>query len=69
MKKVPANKQEQYNEWKKFIKYNILQEVESMNSKEEAQKEKRFCTEIQLKDTIKYSLLLRIRRSKKQQMR
>jgi carboxyl-terminal processing protease len=41
MKKVPANKQEQYNEWKKFIKYNILQEVESMNSKEEAQKEKK----------------------------
>ncbi|SDQ43178.1 carboxyl-terminal processing protease [Chryseobacterium soldanellicola] len=58
LKKVPANKQEQYNEWKKFIKYNILQEIESMNSKEEAQKEKKDSVQkYNLKDTIKYQPL------------
>ncbi|MEY8759008.1 carboxy terminal-processing peptidase [Chryseobacterium tongliaoense] len=57
LKKVPANKQEQYNEWKKFIKYNILQEIESMNSKEEAQKEKKDSVQkYKLKDTIKYRI-------------
>jgi len=55
LKKAPANKQEQYNEWKKFVKYNILQEIESMNSKEEAQKEKKDSVQrYKLKDTIKY---------------
>jgi len=58
LKKVPSNKQEQYNEWRKFIKYNILQEVESMNSKEEAQKEKKDSVQkYNLKDTIKYQPL------------
>ncbi|MDQ0592260.1 succinylglutamate desuccinylase [Chryseobacterium ginsenosidimutans] len=58
LKKVPANKQEQYTEWKKFIKYNILQEIESMNSKEEAQKEKKDSVQkYNLKDTIKYQPL------------
>ena len=58
LKKVPANKQEQYNEWKKFIKYNILQEIESMNSKEEAQKEKKDSVQKhKLKDTIKLEIL------------
>jgi len=41
LKKAPANKQELYNEWKKFIKYSILQEIESMNSKDEAEEKKK----------------------------
>lgn len=58
LKKTPANKQEQYNEWKKFIKYNILQEIESMNSKEETQKEKKDSVQkFKLKDTIKLEIL------------
>lgn len=57
-KAAPANKQEQYNEWRKYIKYNILQEVESMNSKEEAQKEKKDSVQkYKLKDTIKLQIL------------
>jgi carboxyl-terminal processing protease len=66
LKKVPANKQEQYNEWKKFIKYNILQEVESMNSKEEAQKEKKDSVQkYKLKDTIKLKVLTQDEKIKK----
>jgi carboxyl-terminal processing protease len=58
LKKVPADQKEQYNEWKKFIKYNILQEIESMNSKEEAQKEKKDSVQkFKLKDTIKLEIL------------
>lgn len=58
LKNVPKDKQEQYNEWKKFIKYNILQEIESMNSKEEAQKEKKDSVQkFKLKDTIKLEML------------
>ncbi|KQT22270.1 carboxyl-terminal protease [Chryseobacterium sp. Leaf404] len=57
-KVVPANKQEQYNEWRKYIKYNILQEVESMNSKYDAQKEKKDSVQkYNLKDTIKLEIL------------
>lgn len=57
-KKFPANKQEQYNEWKKYIKYNILQEIESMNSKEQAQKEKKDSVVAhKLQDTIKLKVL------------
>ncbi|WP_209916952.1 carboxy terminal-processing peptidase [Chryseobacterium jejuense] len=66
LKKVPANKQEQYNEWKKFIKYNILQEVESMNSKEEAQKEKKDSVQkYKLNDTIKLKVLTQDEKIKK----
>jgi carboxyl-terminal processing protease len=51
----PANAKEQYNEWKKYIKYNILQEIETLNSKEEAQKKKKdSVVNNKLKDTIKY---------------
>lgn len=58
LKNAPANKQEQYNEWKKFIKYNILQEIESMNSKEAAQKEKKDSVQkYKLQDTIKLVVL------------
>lgn len=53
LKKSPANKQELYNEWKKYIKYNILQEIETMTSKEEAQQEKKDSVIAhKLKDTI-----------------
>jgi C-terminal peptidase (prc) len=66
LKKAPTTKQEQYNEWKKFIKYNILQEVESMNSKEEAQKEKKDSVQkYKLKDTIKYEPLTQEQKIKK----
>lgn len=58
LKKAPASKQDQYNEWKKFIKYNILQEIESLNSKELAQKEKKDSVQkYKLQDTIKLQLL------------
>lgn len=54
----PANAKEQYNEWKKYIKYNILQEIEMLNSKEEAQKKKKDSVVAnKLKDTIKYEPL------------
>ncbi|KPH11780.1 carboxy terminal-processing peptidase [Chryseobacterium sp. ERMR1:04] len=58
LKKAPASKQDQYNEWKKFIKYNILQEIESLNSKELAQKEKKDSVQkYKLQDTIKLQIL------------
>ncbi|MGH1517262.1 carboxy terminal-processing peptidase [Chryseobacterium sp. JK1] len=41
LKKAPTSRQELYNEWKKFIKYSILQEVESINSKEETAEKKK----------------------------
>lgn len=54
LKKVPANKQEQYNEWKKYIKYNILQEMESLNAKQESQQKKKdSIIKFKMKDTIK----------------
>lgn len=40
-KNYPANKQELYNEWKKYIKFNILQEMETLTAKEEAQQKKK----------------------------
>ncbi|WP_026315432.1 carboxy terminal-processing peptidase [Riemerella columbina] len=39
LKDYPADKKELYNEWKKYIKYNILQEIETMKSREERRKE------------------------------
>ncbi|MEC5394049.1 carboxy terminal-processing peptidase [Bergeyella sp. RCAD1439] len=57
-KKFPVNKEEQYNEWKKFIKYNILQEIETLNAKEESQKKKKDSViKNNLKDTIKVEIL------------
>ncbi|WP_276964992.1 carboxy terminal-processing peptidase [Chryseobacterium sp.] len=38
LKNAPANKQQQYNEWRKYVKYNILQEIESLNRKSEEKK-------------------------------
>ena len=53
LKKAPADKQELYNEWKRYIKYNILQEIETMTSKEEIQQEKKDSVIAhKLKDTI-----------------
>ena len=58
LKNHPANKKELYDEWKKYIKYNILQEIETMTSKEEAQKEKRDSViSHRLKDTINVKTL------------
>lgn len=58
LKNHPANKKELYDEWKKYIKYNILQEIETMTSKEEAQKEKRDSVIAhRLKDTINVKTL------------
>lgn len=57
-KSYPANDQELYAEWKKYIKYNILQEMETLNAKEEAQKEKKDSVIAnKLKDTIKLEIL------------
>lgn len=53
-KNAPLNKEEQYREWKKYIKYNILQEIESLNAKEEAQQKKKdSVVKYKLTDTIK----------------
>lgn len=57
-KKHPATEQEQYNEWKKFIKYNILQEIETLNSREESQRKKKDSViKHKLVDTIKVEVL------------
>jgi len=57
-KTSPENQKELYNEWKKYIKYNILLEMETLNSKEEAQKEKKDSVQKNgLKDTIKLEIL------------
>lgn len=58
IKKFPKNQQELREEWKKYIKYNILQEIETLNAKEEAQKEKKdSVNRLNLKDTIKLEIL------------
>ena len=58
VRKVPVTKEDQYNEWKRFIKYNILQEMESLNAKEETQKAKKDSViKNKLKDTIKLNIL------------
>ncbi|WP_229663391.1 carboxy terminal-processing peptidase [Cloacibacterium rupense] len=58
LKTYPKNQEELRTEWKKFIKYNILQEIETLNAKEETQKEKKdSVTKFKLKDTIKLNIL------------
>lgn len=58
IKQSPKTKTELYNEWKKYIKYNILLEMETMNSKEEAQKEKKDSVQKNhLNDTIALKIL------------
>jgi len=58
LKKNPANQKEMYTEWKKFIKYNILQEMQTLNEKEESQKKKKdSAIAKKQKDTIKYEPL------------
>ncbi|SEH93276.1 carboxy terminal-processing peptidase [Epilithonimonas hominis] len=52
----PLDAKQQREEWKKYIKYNILQEIETLNSKEEAQKKKKdSVVNNKLPDTIKYA--------------
>ena len=54
----PVNQAELAAEWKKYIKYNILQEMESLTAKEEFQKEKKDSVQkFKLKDTIKLEIL------------
>ncbi len=58
IKTAPKTKDELYKEWKKYIKYNILLEMETMSSKEEAQKEKKDSVQKNhLKDTITLKIL------------
>lgn len=53
-----TTKAELASEWKKYIKYNILQEMESMTAKEEAQQLKKdLVQKFKLKDTIKLEIL------------
>lgn len=57
-KQFSKNQQELRNEWKRYIKYNILQEIETLNAKEQTQKEKKdSVTKFKLKDTIKLEIL------------
>ncbi|WP_027376827.1 carboxy terminal-processing peptidase [Kaistella palustris] len=58
LKKNAKTQAELAAEWKKYIKYNILQEMESLTSKEEMQKEKKDSVQrFNLKDTIKLEIL------------
>jgi carboxyl-terminal processing protease len=58
LKKYAANKQALYSEWSKYVKYNILQEMESLNAKEKSQKElKDSLQKNKLKDTVTLKLL------------
>ena len=58
LKKNATNAKELSAEWKKYIKYNILQEMESLTAKEEMQKEKKDSVQkFNLKDTIKLEIL------------
>ncbi|MBE2272713.1 MAG: carboxy terminal-processing peptidase [Flavobacteriales bacterium] len=58
LRKNATNKNELTAEWKKYIKYNILQEMESLKAKEETQKEKKDSVQkFKLKDTIKLEIL------------
>lgn len=58
LKQYPKNQQELYTEWRKFIKYNILQEIETLNAKEEAQRKKKDSFQKNgLKDTVNVKVL------------
>lgn len=58
IKKNAVNQNEIRAEWKKYIKYNILQEMESLSAKEEVQKEKKDSVQkFKLQDTIKLEIL------------
>ncbi|MDL1913931.1 MAG: tail-specific protease [Bergeyella sp.] len=58
-KKVnPKDREELVREWKKYIKYSILQEIESLNAKEESQQKKKdSVVAYRLTDTIKVEKL------------
>ena len=58
LKVNPASKEDMYKEWKKYIKYNILLEMETLSSKEETQKlTKDSLQKNKLPDTIKLKVL------------
>ncbi len=57
-KNFSKSESELYSEWKKYIKYNILQEIETLNAKEESQRKKKDSViKHNLKDTIKLEIL------------
>ena len=57
-KSAPATDAELKAEWKKYIKYNILQEIETLNAKEESQQKKKdSVVKFKLVDTIKVEKL------------
>lgn len=57
-KKYSKDKKELYAEWVKYVKFNILQEMESLNAKEITQKElKDSLQKNKLKDTVTLKLL------------
>ena len=65
-KKYASNSKEQYAEWRKYIKYNILQEIETLNSKEETQRKKKDSVQKHgLQDTIKLTVLTQDQKLKK----
>ena len=58
LKTYPKNQKKNRKKKKKFIKYNILQEIETLNAKEQTQKEKKdSVNKFKLKDTIKLQIL------------
>lgn len=58
MKNHPDSKEDLKKEWKKYIKYNILREIEALNSKEETQRKKKDSVIAnKLQDTIKLEVL------------
>lgn len=57
-KKNAVNSEEQKAEWKRYVKYYILREMETLNSKEEsAKKTKDSLVANKLKDTVKLNIL------------
>lgn len=57
-KDYPVDAREQYQEWKKFVKYQVLANMESLKMKEETQKEKKDSVQkFKLKDTINLNIL------------
>lgn len=58
IKTNPANAADQKKEWNRFVKYYILREIETLNSKEESQKKRKdSLVANKLKDTVKLEIL------------
>lgn len=58
VKTAPRDQKEMYAEWRKFIKYNILQEIETLKSREESQQKKKDSFQRnKLPDTVNVKIL------------